>query len=459
MSSTIPKCACGCGQEVELSSVKKRRKDCWNKFILGHNSRNAEMRERLATFNHAREGENHYRWNGGQWIDDQGYVYIKIKTGERYKRRCRIVMEKELGRFLTEEEVIHHKNRIRHDDRPENLMLFASNEEHIRYHSMYDPDHGKRNCGKERRRVKAILTADIELRLYPPTCRIDDYNIAFSNKLKWLKELQIFHNCPVLDAGDLVDKKYKSIPNHFLLVWGMSSLPKQMFSICGNHDLPGKSLANYSRSAMSVFEAAGTITRIYEDEPILLENEKIIVNGYGWGHKIDAPLEEIEGAEGIKRIALVHTMVYEEFEPFPGCEGYSAKEVMDLLPDFDLIVTGHNHQTFTRKEKGRVLVNPGSLMRNDADQIDFKPSVFLWYAEDNSIEQVFVPIEEGVISREHIDVKKDKENRLDAFVEKLGEQVISGINFHDNLEAACADGAVAVGVKDKVWSYFEQGAK
>jgi len=448
-----PKCSCGCGQEVELSSVKKRKKGCWNKFILGHNSRNSEMRERLIAFNHAREGENHYRWNGGKWYDDGGYVYVKIKTGERYRRRCRVVMEKEIGRELLEEEVIHHRNKIHDDDRPENLILFANQEEHIKFHRKFDPDHGKRNYGRQRRKVTAILTADIELRSFSPLCRTDDYNLAFSKKLEWLKELQIFHNCPVFDAGDLFDKKYKSNPSHSLLVWAMSSLPNRMFTICGNHDLPGKSLENYSGSAMSVLESAGTITRAYEDEPLLLEKEKIIVNGYGWGHKIEATKWKFD--DGVKNIALVHAMVYEEFEPFPGCVGYSAKEVMDLLPDFDLIVCGHNHQTFTREENGRVLVNPGSLMRNDADQIDFKPSVFLWFADTNTIKRVYVPIEEGVINRDYIDIKKAKENRLDAFVEKLGEQVVSGINFHDNLEAAVSEGLITQGVRDKVWSYYE----
>jgi hypothetical protein len=94
-------------------------------------------------------------------------------------------------------------------------------------------------------------------------------------------------------------------------------------------------------------------------------------------------------------------------------------------------------------------------MRNDADQIDHKPCVFLWFAESNTVEQVFIPIEQGVINRDYIDVKKEKENRLDAFVEKLGEQVVSGINFPGNLEKMVNDESVSQGVRDKVWAYYE----
>jgi len=258
-------------------------------------------------------------------------------------------------------------------------------------------------------------------------------------------------NCPILDAGDLFDKRYKSNPSHELLGWAMENLPERFYTIPGNHDLPGKSIDNYSNSAMAVLQRAGAIKVTYPWKTTV--DAEIHLFGYPWGLEIKQPL--IRPVIEEKYIALVHAMVYEEFEPFPGCVGYSAKEVMDLLPDFDLIVCGHNHQTFTREEDGRVLVNPGSLMRNDADQIDFKPSVFLWFADTNTIKRIYVPIEEGVINRDYIDIKKAKENRLDAFVEKLGEQVVSGINFHDNLEAAVSDRLITQGVRDKVWNYYE----
>jgi len=302
------------------------------------------------------------------------------------------------------------------------------------------------------KKADAILTADIELRAFQPTCRTDDHWAAQERKIKWLCQLQMENDgCPILDAGDLFDKRYKSNPSHELLGWAMENLPEKFYTIPGNHDLPGKSIDNYSNSAMAVLQRAGAIKVTYPWKTTV--DAEIHLFGYPWGLEIKQPL--IRPVIEEKYIALVHAMVYEEFEPFPGCVGYSAKEVMDLLPDFDLIVCGHNHQTFTREENGRVLVNPGSLMRNDADQIDFKPSVFLWFADTNTIKRVHVPIEEGVINRDYIDIKKAKENRLDAFVEKLGEQVVSGINFHDNLEAAVSDGLITQGVRDKVWNYYE----
>ncbi len=53
-----------------------------------------------------------------------------------------IIMEKHLGRFLTKEEVVHHRNEIKTDNRIENLQLFANKAEHMRYHAMNSPDNG-----------------------------------------------------------------------------------------------------------------------------------------------------------------------------------------------------------------------------------------------------------------------------------------------------------------------------
>lgn len=309
----------------------------------------------------------------------------------------------------------------------------------------------------------AILTADIELRAFTPTCRTDDHWKAQEKKIQWLYELRRKYNCPIFDAGDLFDKHYKVHPSHELLGWALNNLPSQFFTVPGNHDLPGKTMENFDNSAMAVLEKARKIITV--DGFISLGKDmnpnptftEYVIYGFPWGIEI----KQEKGIEKFKfaKIALVHTMVYKDFPPFPGCEGYNAQQLLDLLPDFDLIVSGHNHQSFTyRTEDNRILVNPGSLMRNDADQEDFKPRVFLWFANTNTVKPVYVPIETGVISREHIDVVKERENRMDSFIEKLGDQTVHGVNFHDNLERTVDSTDISQSVKDKVWNYYEQGA-
>ena len=74
-------------------------------------------------------------------------------------------------------------------------------------------------------------------------------------------------------------------------------------------------------------------------------------------------------------------------------------------------------------------------MRSNADQIDHKPCVFLYYSETNSVKQVFLPINEGVISRDHIEKVEERELRIDAFINKLKDDTQSFLSFEDNVEA------------------------
>jgi hypothetical protein len=68
--------------------------------------------------------------NARGWsFDRHGYVILtERRNGSNYQQpQHRAVMESILGRKLTKHETVHHKNGIRHDNRPENLELWTGN--------------------------------------------------------------------------------------------------------------------------------------------------------------------------------------------------------------------------------------------------------------------------------------------------------------------------------------------
>lgn len=77
---------------------------------------------------------------GHKKIRSDGYVCIYSPNhpdarNDGYVQEHRIVMEQYIGRRLSKEEVVHHKNGVRDDNRIENLVLFANGSEHQKHHA------------------------------------------------------------------------------------------------------------------------------------------------------------------------------------------------------------------------------------------------------------------------------------------------------------------------------------
>jgi hypothetical protein len=88
-----------------------------------------------------RYGAENPCWKGGKYKDGDGYIYIykpehPFATKNGYILEHRLIMEKAIGRYLTQKEVVHHKNEDTSDNYLENLLLFANNSEHIKYHNL-----------------------------------------------------------------------------------------------------------------------------------------------------------------------------------------------------------------------------------------------------------------------------------------------------------------------------------
>ena len=90
------------------------------------------------------KGAESYNWKGGRILKTSGYVQVRIYEDDPYYPMAeksgyviehRLVMAKHLGRLLDPNEIVHHKNGKKGDNRIENLQLTESLAAHFKLHS------------------------------------------------------------------------------------------------------------------------------------------------------------------------------------------------------------------------------------------------------------------------------------------------------------------------------------
>ena len=118
-SHKMYECSCPiCGKILkrQKKDINKRCKSCASRIRVG---------------THTHNGENNPRWKGGRRVSKSGYILVKKKDHsgayqKEYVAEHVLVMERHLGRELSDVETVHHKNGVRSDNRIENLELWAS---------------------------------------------------------------------------------------------------------------------------------------------------------------------------------------------------------------------------------------------------------------------------------------------------------------------------------------------
>lgn len=111
-----------CGDEFD-ARAKNHNRELKRMLSQKFCSRRCTAQERATYYNQ----ENHHGWKGGVF-EDSGYKRVNIYLGHGKRRtpgQHRVIIEKEAGRKLDYNEVVHHKDRNRSNNELENLELMT----------------------------------------------------------------------------------------------------------------------------------------------------------------------------------------------------------------------------------------------------------------------------------------------------------------------------------------------
>jgi len=303
----------------------------------------------------------------------------------------------------------------------------------------------------------AIATADIHIRSSIPACRNDNFLEEQFGKLEFIINIANKYHVPIIVAGDL---------GH-VAIWGDKLLSKvipvlkkcdnEILVIPGQHDLPYHRISQWEESALSVLQSSNAIKVLLSGKPytyIFKDIVKVSVNAFPYGVEITNP---DKNTKADINIAVAHMMVIKNKPLWEGQQASKSKILLKKFPEYDFIITGDNHQTFTDTYQGQALINPGSMMRTTIDQINHKPAIFVLY-DDLTFKKIYIPIDSNAFEDNYIDniLSTDEANkRLEAYIDKLNNNIELALSFEENMTKFLMDNAVEQEVKDIIWEHIE----
>ncbi len=282
--------------------------------------------------------------------------------------------------------------------------------------------------------IRAILTADIHLSHTPPVARSleECWYKAQLRSLKQLCDLQEKYQVPIIVAGDIF---HKHSPPPELINFALEHLPA-IYAVPGQHDLPMHNYADIKKSAYWTMVKGDKVGNLLPDKPQQLYNG-IQLHGFPWGFE---PKPLTKGHSLYQDIAVIHKYLWIKDKGYQGApDANRLKKCKNSLKGYDVCLFGDNHIPFMVRNGEQTIVNAGSLMRRNIDQIDYKPAVWL-LKSDNAVE------------KHYLDCSEDKFIEVD----QLKKIKIAGKSMTKFLENVRDLGEVAISFEEAVKRYLRK---
>ena len=296
--------------------------------------------------------------------------------------------------------------------------------------------------------MKILAVGDIHIRSQKPKNRIDDYAETQFNKINWILQYYKDYTCDLLlIPGDLFDSPFTpySTLQQYLKLFKIHN--PNALSIFGQHDLRYR--VSKDNTPMKVFDSAKVLT-IAEGENLMVGE----INIYGVSFNKEIPTIHNDKFN----ILLIHKMIVDESPIWETQEEYTKASSILKQNNFDLIVSGDNHNFFVSEYKGKTLINCGSLMRSTIAQKNHIPKIVLYDTDTRKYKIIPIPIRpiEEVMNLKAVEIEKQTNEKLAAFVKGLSDYRETGLDFMRNLKKRIKEDSISKDIQDLIVECAEE---
>ena len=269
-----------------------------------------------------------------------------------------------------------------------------------------------------------IYIADLHLREDVPACRAETEQEWLEHQAHRLNCIVDYANrkrCNILIAGDIFHRAKPPVHIVNLFLSAMAQVDCEVFIMPGNHDL-------HYRDATMEKTAYEILHNLAKSGANRLRQIHDIFNSVPYG------TEDILGNDltmlETRPIAL-HVLTFRTEADVPyGCKNYeTAKSLCVKYPKHNLIIVGDMHKPFTYSNGEQRVINCGSMTVQSINEAEYDHG--FWYNEE------FIKFDDSVqllqIDREG---ERQRDERIDAFVEQLAKQEGISIDYLENLQNA-----------------------
>ena len=264
-----------------------------------------------------------------------------------------------------------------------------------------------------------LFSSDQHLTGSKPVARLDlDWNMTQRLALRFLVDTANTHEVPLVFGGDLIDHARIATDIVVMAIQELQNAKHGVFLIAGNHDLEDHATFNIDKGSIGVFLS------IFPKIPSIPGVQS--ANHFG------------EDVDDVSPVLFTHQLIFkDEASRPPMARGLTASDLLAKYPGAQWIFTGDHHAAWHHEEAGRHVVNPGNMIAHNASMIEVEALCALIDLDSTDATVTWIPIPDDpeMLTRDHLDTKAAKVDRLSGFMERVKEAGGHTLTFKDKLEA------------------------